>query len=235
MGSKAELKEYFVSGGKTLDPNAIADKYSSMLPDKESKDLFAAATRLFVVLAQGGISPNRMLDHLATGDSLIRFRLMKELIRERGQSINDILDAYDAYFDHGEKKDFWPFFNKELGLPSDWRDKARKKIKPKTKKKLDRNEEIVGKESWREWKCPKALYDVMEKFQEEAYRVLETYQQMWYSKGVYMEFKYKGKQYSIYPGTLNIPIELLEILEDGFEQELNELGCTDIHSYGDID
>ena len=97
------------------------------------------------------------------------------------------------------------------------------------------NKDLVGKEEWRTWECPKELYDLMAKWQDEAYDRFQTHTQAWYSKYVSIEFNYKRKSYKIYPGTLNIPEELLEIMEDEIAESLRGLGCTKVNAYGMID
>ena len=117
MGSKQELISCYTD--KKGSVKEIISKYAKKLKGKEEKGLFEATMRLLSAnCAAPGVSPNRKLDLLTKNNK--DYQTLKVLIREYGKGMVEIVDAFDAYFELNEPREFWEFFNRTLGLPEDW-------------------------------------------------------------------------------------------------------------------
>ena len=104
-------------------------KYSEKLEKDEEKVLLRTTSRLFgAYCASPAFNKSRQLDILAEKDK--DMRILRVLIRDYDQGVENILDAYDKYFQLEDNMDFWKFFNKKLNLPEDWLEKAKQETNP---------------------------------------------------------------------------------------------------------
>ena len=102
-----------------LANKTTASEYMKKLPGTEEKSLFDASVRLLgAFTAAPGVSPNRILDHLAKEDD--GMKMIKTLVREHHVGIGDISNAFCEYFNHSKETEFWDFSNQKLNLPDGW-------------------------------------------------------------------------------------------------------------------
>lgn len=102
-----------------LTDRDLATEYENKLKGDKEKSLFKASIRLMIAfVAAPGVSPNRILDHLAKEDD--GMKMIKTLIREHHIGIDGISNTFYEYFSLNEKAEFWDFFNQKLNLPDGW-------------------------------------------------------------------------------------------------------------------
>lgn len=105
-----------------LTDRDLAAEYENKLKGDEEKSLFGASIRLMIAfVAAPGVSPNRILDHLA--EEVDGMSMVKSLIREHNVGAEDIFNTFDEYFNLSEETEFWDFFNQKLNLPNDWQNR----------------------------------------------------------------------------------------------------------------
>ena len=102
-----------------LTDRDLATEYENKLKGDKEKSLFKASIRLMIAfVAAPGVSPNRILDHLAKEND--GMKMIKTLVRDHHVGIDDISNAYCEYFNHSKETEFWDFFNQKLNLPDGW-------------------------------------------------------------------------------------------------------------------
>lgn len=116
MSLRQELKSVFVEKNHSLDE--VLSNYCESLDDDGQILLLATAKLFGAYCASPTFNKSRQLDILVENDE--NMKILRVLIREYGQGVEDILDVYDEYFKLKEKQNFWTFFNKKLDLPEDW-------------------------------------------------------------------------------------------------------------------
>ena len=102
-----------------LTDRDLATEYENKLKGDKEKSLFKASIRLMIAfVAAPGVSPNRILDHLAEG--VDGMSMVKSLIREHNVGAKDIFNVFYEYFNLNEETEFWDYFNQKFNLPDGW-------------------------------------------------------------------------------------------------------------------
>ncbi len=122
MNLTQELKKCLIN--KIGSPEEVIANYSKNLAGSDEKGLLKATVKLFgAYCASPAFDKSRQLDILAENNK--DMKILRVLIRDYDQGVENILDTYDGYYQLEDKKDFWDFFNKKLNLPDNWLGKAK--------------------------------------------------------------------------------------------------------------